>query len=198
MTTDQRQRVAFGGVEEVIEKKVLFTPAARGKGDSEEAIRNLRLLVVDDSGFARSLIRNALSNFGLHDLVERSCAVEAIKFLETDKVDMVLVDYEMPVLNGAEFTHLVRNGQGGASPEVPIILISGHTDMHRVTEARNAGIHEYLAKPFTGLDLYKRIRAIVEKPRPFVRTKEYCGPERRGEDGVPSGRGRRHSDPGPH
>jgi len=54
--------------------------------------------------------------------------------------------------------------------------------MNRVVEARDAGVHEFLAKPLSAKGLYSRIRSIIERPRPFVRAGQYFGPDRRRRD----------------
>ncbi len=147
--------------------------------DLETKIRKLRLLIVDDSRFARSLVKSAVQNYGMRDIIETDCAVEALQILGTDEFDLMLVDYEMPIMTGAELARRVREGRDVPDPTIPIILISGYTDEHRVREARAAGIHEFLAKPFTPADLYNRIRAAIEDERPFIRTETYIGPDRR-------------------
>jgi two-component system, chemotaxis family, chemotaxis protein CheY len=62
---------------------------------------------------------------------------------------------------------------------VPIIMVSGHTEKHRVEAARDAGVTEFLIKPITGHSLFSRIAEILERPRPFVRCDNYFGPDRR-------------------
>jgi len=61
-------------------------------------------------------------------------------------------------------------------------MLTGHTEMNRVVEARDAGVHEFLAKPISVKGLYSRIRSIIERPRPFVRAGLYFGPDRRRRD----------------
>lgn len=58
-------------------------------------------------------------------------------------------------------------------------MLTGHTEMHRVIEARDAGVHEFLAKPISAKGLYSRVKSIIERPRPFIRAGLYFGPDRR-------------------
>jgi DNA-binding response OmpR family regulator len=62
---------------------------------------------------------------------------------------------------------------------VPIIMLTGHSEKHRVTSARDAGITEFMAKPISAKSLYQRILNVVANPRPFIKTKTYFGPDRR-------------------
>ena len=58
-------------------------------------------------------------------------------------------------------------------------MLTGHTEADRVMEARDAGVTEFLAKPVSALQLFQRIRTIIEAPRQYVRTADYFGPDRR-------------------
>jgi len=58
-------------------------------------------------------------------------------------------------------------------------MLSGHTEMNRILESRDAGVTEYLAKPISATSLYSRIRKIIMEPRPFVKAGHYFGPDRR-------------------
>ena len=71
------------------------------------------------------------------------------------------------------------------NPFVPIIMITGHTEKHRVEAARDAGVTEFLAKPITAANLFARIAEIVERPRAFVR----CGQLFRPRPAPPPDRG---------
>lgn len=160
-------------------------------GETRDLAR-LTYLIIDDSRYARWIVQNALSSFGLHRIREAENAIEGLAILESETIDFILVDHDMPGLNGTEFTRLVRRGDRAPCPEIPIIMVSGFADHATLGEALRAGVHEFVAKPFAPAVLVKRIRAIVERPRPFVRSKNYIGPERRISDrGSPEGTDRR-------
>src|SRR2546423_87136 len=73
----------------------------------------------------------------------------------------------------------IRSSPDSPDPFAPIVMLSGHTEKARVMQARDAGITEFMAKPVSARSLYARIVSIIENPRPFVRTKDYFGPDRR-------------------
>jgi len=85
----------------------------------------------------------------------------------------------MPIFDGLELTQMIRQPGANANPFVPIIMITGHTEKARVTAARDAGVTEFLAKPISAKSLYQRIVNVVANPRPFIKTKNYFGPDRR-------------------
>jgi DNA-binding response OmpR family regulator len=78
---------------------------------------------------------------------------------------------------------------------VPIIICTGHAEIEHIREARDAGASEILRKPITVRNLYERIRSIVEKPRPFIRSDDYHGPDRRRQDQPFKGPDRRSNSP---
>ena len=99
--------------------------------------------------------------------------------LREKKCDLVLCDLAMKPMDGLEFSRDVRTGEDSPNPFVPIIMITGHTERHHVEAARDAGVTEFLAKPITAHSLFSRIAEIVERPRAFVRSETYFGPDRR-------------------
>ena len=140
----------------------------------------LKFLVIDDSRFYRTLIKNALAIFRIGNVLEAKDATDAINTLQTVAVDFILVDYEMPGSDGVQFTRHIRWSESdGIDPTIPIIMISGHTEASVIMAAREAEIHEFIGKPVVPTDLFKRIRATIERPRPFITADTYRGPDRR-------------------
>jgi CheY-like chemotaxis protein/CRP-like cAMP-binding protein len=157
----------------------------------------LTALVIDDSRYARAFARSALQSFGLHQIYEAGDGYTGIEILRERPVDLVLVDHHMAPISGIEFTRLVRTGAGGGVPrvDIPILMISGTAEMDTVTEARNAGVNEFLAKPLSPESLYRRIRNVLVNPRPFVRSEVYIGPCRRSIGRLAPGSSDRRSNP---
>jgi CheY-like chemotaxis protein len=139
----------------------------------------LKALIVEDNQHMRSLLRALLNSVGITDVSEASHGGTAIETLRRRKADLVLTDLAMKPMDGLAFTRYVRNDPQSPNPFVPIIMITGHTEKARVEQARDAGVTELLAKPVTAGNLFARIAEIVERPRAFVRTDSYFGPDRR-------------------
>ena len=85
----------------------------------------------------------------------------------------------MPPTDGLDFVKKVRNSSESPNPYVPIIMLTGYTELYRVKQARDAGISAFLAKPVSARALYKRLTSVVDDQRPFVRNDLYFGPCRR-------------------
>jgi CheY-like chemotaxis protein len=155
----------------------------------------LKALIVEDNTHMRTLLRALLTSIGLKDIYEAQDGTSAFDLLRLRKPDMVLTDLSMKPVDGIEFARAVRQSPDSPNPFLPIIMITGHTERHRVEAARDIGVTEFLAKPITAQNLYQRIAEIVERPRPFVRCGDYFGPDRRRRaDDHYTGPWRRHED----
>ncbi len=74
---------------------------------------------------------------------------------------------------------MIRNRDDSPNCYVPIIMLTGHAEKTTVELARDAGVHEFLAKPVSATKLFEKIKNIIENPRVFIRTSDYFGPDRR-------------------
>ena len=142
-------------------------------------LERLNFLVVDDSSHMRSLVRSALRGLGARHIKEATDGADAYKRLGTYAADVIVCNWQMSPMDGLEFVRLLRTDTDSPNPFIPVILLTAHTEAKRVVEARDAGVTEFLAKPISAHRLYSRIRAVIERPRPFVRAKSYVGPDRR-------------------
>ncbi len=139
----------------------------------------LNVLIIDDSKHMRTLMRSLLNAFGVGYVQEALDAKEGFLKLCQQSYDLVLCDLVMDPVSGIEFVDRVRKGKDSPDPFVPIIAVTGYTEQFRIMQARDAGVSEVLAKPISAKELAVRITAVIENPRPFVRTKTYFGPDRR-------------------
>ena len=146
---------------------------------SVSAFEALKVLIVEDNQHMRVLLRSLLNSIGIREIHEAGNGVAALDVLKEMKCDLVLSDLAMKPMDGLEFTREIRLSKRSINPFMPIIMITGHTEKHRVEAARDAGVTEFLAKPITPHSLYSRLAEIVERPRAFVRCDSYFGPDRR-------------------
>jgi CheY-like chemotaxis protein len=142
-------------------------------------IQQLHFLVVDDNKHMSMLIKNLLHALGSRMVAEANAAADAFAELTHFPADIIITDYHMQPLDGLDFVRLVRTGSDSPNPFVPIIMLSGHTEMNKIMQARDAGVHEYLAKPISAKSLYSRIDSIIARPREFIETRSFFGPDRR-------------------
>ena len=145
----------------------------------EKLLQSIDVLVMEDNQYMRKVVRNILVNLGvknIHEAVDGIAGLEAIRMFAPD---IVILDWEMPLLNGAELVRIVRSPGVFPVPDVPIIMLSSHVERWRVVEATRLGVHEFLKKPVSGKALLDRMMSILTSPRPMVRLGDYYGPEPR-------------------
>jgi CheY-like chemotaxis protein len=147
-------------------------------------LHNLTALIVDDNIHMRRLLRTLVTAYGLKDVHEAPDGESGIKVLNAVKPDFVLCDYDMRPMNGIAFIKAVRRDCRPPLAWIPIIMITAHAERRRMETARDAGITEALLKPITPRSLYDRIVQIIERPRRFVKTPEFAGPDRRRRKGA--------------
>jgi two-component system, chemotaxis family, chemotaxis protein CheY len=145
----------------------------------ETLIGSIQVLVIDDNPYMRRVLRNLLINIGVKYVNEATDGIAGLDSIRLLAPDIVLLDWEMPLLNGAELVRIVRSPGVFPVPDVPIIMLTGHGQRWRIVEAARLGVNEFLRKPVSGKALLERIAAILLNPRPMVRLGEYYGPEPR-------------------
>ena len=139
----------------------------------------MKILLVDDNQHMRVLLTEILRAIGVREVFEAADGAAALQVLRGQPIDIVMTDLAMQPLDGIDLVRLLRNSQDSPNPLVPVIMITGHSTMRRVNEARDVGVNEFLSKPVTARGVIERISRVVDHPRSFVRTQEYFGPDRR-------------------
>jgi two-component system chemotaxis response regulator CheY len=104
-------------------------------------------LVIDDSRVVRKVARRILEDLGF-EVAEAGDGAEALAWCRSAMPDLVLLDWNMPVMDGLEFLRRLRQEAGGGAPRV--VFCSVESDLDRVREALDAGADEYIMKPFDG------------------------------------------------
>ena len=146
------------------------------------SLARIKFLVVDDNLHAIDLVKTMLRGFGVDQVAEALNIADAKKVLKASPVDIIILDYLLGDEEGVTLARHIRMDPSSPAPFVPIIMLTGHANRARLISARDAGVNEFCVKPFTPADLMKRIMAVIDHPRPFVRSPSYFGPDRRRHD----------------
>lgn len=139
----------------------------------------ITVLICDDSYYIRSLVRSFLDGFGVGQVLEAADAREGFMEFISEDPDIIISDWNMGETSGIDLVHLIRWSEKSPNPFVPIIMLTGYTELDRIKQARDAGISGYLAKPLTATGLYKQLRIAADDRRSFIRDDEFFGPDRR-------------------
>ena len=146
---------------------------------SEYRFDRLRVLVVDDNVHMRKLVTTILQAFGVSQIVEADSADRAWQSLRDTNPDVIVLDWVMEGMSGVDLVRMIRSNPQAPNPFVPVIMLTGHTSLEHVRQARDAGVNEFIAKPVSVKTMMSRLVAVIEHPRPYVRTGVFFGPCRR-------------------
>jgi len=139
----------------------------------------VRLLVVDENPYTRKLTRMMLMNIGAKSIFEAADGLAALDVIRNVNPDIMLMDWDIPVLSGPQIMHIVRSPGVFAKPFLPIIMLTPRASRTRIAEAIRLGVHEVLTKPTSPKMLQDRLLSILVNPRPMVQIGKYYVPEPR-------------------
>lgn len=164
------------------------------EGLRESAVINLTgavTMVVDDSPFGLDITASALLGFGIKTRYACHSGAEAMEILKDHPVDLLVVDTEMPEMDGYELVRWLRRSGLDPNAFAPVIMTATHVRRSRVTEARDCGANFVITKPFSAASLLERIVFVARDTRPFLEVGDYFGPDRRFRAGRPPAEERR-------
>ena len=121
----------------------------------------MKFLVVDDSQTMRRIVTNALKGIGYDDIIEAEDGKDAFAKLYIEKIDFIITDWNMPNMNGMEFTKAVRGGEEQYN-SLPILMVTTRGMKEDVMEALQAKVNNYVVKPFTPQVLKEKIDLILK------------------------------------
>jgi CheY-like chemotaxis protein len=139
----------------------------------------LRILVVDDDRLARDMVVEILEAAGIGRVDRAANGQEAFNRLRESLPDLIVSDVMMEPMDGITFTRRIRTHRESPSQNIPVILLTAHTDRTTVLEARDAGVNAFVAKPVSIDELKRKITLVLNDPRAFIRSEDYVGPDRR-------------------
>jgi len=147
--------------------------------------QNLRVLIVDDHSFTRLLIKEVLQSLGCRagNLVEAEDGRAGLQVLAEREIDLIISDWQMQPMDGLTFVRALRDPETSKNPYVPIIFCSAFTERNLIERARDSGVTEIMTKPITVKAVAAKIQEIFNRPRGFVKEKQYFGPDRRRRGG---------------
>lgn len=152
-------------------------------------LERLKVLLVEDSPFIQSLLINSLKILGVGTVIPKDHGGQAIEFLKlvqedpmkagVSNIDMVLTNWDMSPVDGLMLLRWIRRHKDSPDRFIPVVMITAFSEAARIKEARELGLTDMLTKPFTIAGIGEKITNVIERPRQFVHTKAYFGPDRR-------------------
>ena len=149
------------------------------KSPLESMIQGLNILVVDGNAYMRKVTRMMLINLGAKSVMEAADGLAALEQIRNCDPDVMLLDWDMPLLNGMEVVRIVRSPGVFPRPNLPIIMLTNQGHRSAVVQALHAGVNEFLVKPTSAKALHDRLSSIVANPRPMVQLGDAYVPQPR-------------------
>ena len=125
---------------------------------------SLKVLVVDDMSTMRRIVKNVLKQIGFSNMVEAENGQDALSKLKEGDIGLIVSDWNMPVMQGIELLRAVR-----ADPELkhlPFLMVTAEAQKENIIEAVQAGVSNYVVKPFTAEALQEKLEKIFAKTQP--------------------------------
>jgi CheY-like chemotaxis protein len=110
-------------------------------------IQALKVLIVDDEHYMRKVTRTILTAIGVKTILEAPDGMAGLELARTQLPHLLIIDWEMPVIDGAQLVRMIRTPGEFPAPDVPIIMLSAHSDHRRVVESARIGANEFVRKP---------------------------------------------------
>ncbi|NQV99076.1 MAG: response regulator [Rhodospirillales bacterium] len=141
-------------------------------------LKNVKILVIEQNSLTLEALIALLQGLGVGHVQSASTINGALEILKQGTLDLVISDWS-PGIDGILFLDRVRNDTSNPNPFIPVIFLTAYSDNKQIKKAINAGINDFIAKPFSARHIYKRIIKVIEVPHFFIRSGVYFGPCRR-------------------
>lgn len=142
-------------------------------------LAQISVVIADPDIMIGNLVRDVLKSVGFSKIHIARDGHEALELLRNQKADLLITDWRMEQIDGVSLMRYLRGDSASPNRFLPIIMLTGKAEKRDVQIARDAGVTEYLVKPFTARALFDRLVQVVENPRSFIVAKNYKGPDRR-------------------
>jgi len=156
------------------------------KTETEFDLSDFTALIVEDFSFIAQILSLSLQEMGVGNVMTAENGalaqnkIQAFNSLQNDKsIDVIILDWLMPVMDGKELIKWIRAHKKDTIKFIPIVVCSGYTSEKLVFETRDLGANEVIVKPVSASEIARRIQYVINKPRPFVQSKTFFGPDRR-------------------
>jgi two-component system chemotaxis response regulator CheY len=120
---------------------------------------NINVLVVDDFASMRRIVKGVLKQIGFTKIIEAEDGADALGVLKREAIDLVLADWNMPRMTGIELLKAVRDDE--SLKDAPFIMVTAEGQKDNVVEAVQAGVSNYIMKPFTPQTLEEKVKKVL-------------------------------------
>lgn len=119
---------------------------------------SMSVLVVDDFATMRRIISNVLKQLGFENILEAEDGTKALQIMETEKIDFVITDWNMPQMSGLDLLKAIRASED--KKDIPVLMVTAEAMQENIMKAAQAGVNNYIIKPFDAKTLSDKINKI--------------------------------------
>lgn len=172
----------------------MFKGSKKNTSEDKRALfEHVRILVADSDMRTTDLVRRVLFSFGFRHILVADNGDNALDIMRSKKIDLIITEWRLKIGDGIGFVSTIRHLENDQQirRDIPIIMLTAQAELADVERARDAGVTEFLVKPFSAKTLSNRIIQVIDNPRIFVDSNDYTGPCRRRKAPAPNGKERR-------
>ena len=136
-------------------------------------------LIIDPQPHMAALVADMLRSIGYREIREATDARQAQLEFSRGPVGLIILDDAITGPDAVELVRRLRSSTDGPNRLVPVVMMAAAPDANRIGAARDAGVTEFLRKPFAASHLKARLDGLAAQPRPFIEAAAYAGPDRR-------------------
>jgi CheY-like chemotaxis protein len=165
----------------MVKKNKHIAPISVVMNNNRQRLSKLKVLVADRDNRTASLVQGILFSFGFRNMDVVTSGESALTLLRSRPYDIIITEWNMVPVDGVRLVKAIRRAKDDARipRDIPIIMLTARADKESIYMARDAGITEFVAKPFSAKAISNRIIQIIDNPRAFVENDSYVGPCRR-------------------
>ena len=119
---------------------------------------NMEVLIVDDFATMRRILKNILTQIGFTNLYEAGDGKNALKVLKNQRIDLIMCDWNMPVMTGLDLLNAVRSDE--ELKAIPFVMVTAEAQKENIIQAVQAGVNNYVVKPFTTETITQKLEKV--------------------------------------
>lgn len=146
---------------------------------TDKELVGCRVLIADEDAYISRILVSVLGAFDLGAVEEVRSFDDAVAVLRHQEVSCLVIDWMNDGGSGLDLVDYIRRDENSPDHEMPIILLTARTELSSIYAARDHGVSEIVAKPFSASEMLKKLLAALFRGRPFIEMEAYIGPDRR-------------------
>lgn len=142
-------------------------------------LKQIRILIADNDNNLGMMLTQVLQRMGFANIQVVRDGQTALKVLQEEPKDILITEWHLNSVDGIALTNHIRQARDSSDRLLPIIMMTARAERQDVEQARDAGITEFVVKPYSSVTMFRRIQQVIDNPRAFLLAPEYVGPDRR-------------------